>query len=72
MKKRTKRKYGTGIKVIISLFDVFKFTIRIADFDDTFGVYYSYYFSFKIFGFARTYMKKRDNKGRKIKVRYKA
>lgn len=73
MAKNRKKFYNTGIRIIFSFFDIFKFKLRLSDYDDTKGVHYNYLFSFKIFGFERYREKYTDQKGqvykRKIKFR---
>ena len=63
MKKR-KLLYSTGVKIIFSWYDVLKFKLRLADYDDTYGVRYSYFIGIKVFNFEFVRMRYRDSKGK--------
>lgn len=62
--KKAKLFYSTGIKIIFSWFDIIKFKLRLADYDDTYGIRYSYLISLKIFNLEFFRIKYRDQKGK--------
>lgn len=71
-KKRKKLFYSTGFKLICSAWDRLKFKIRLADYDDTKGIRYSYLISFKVFCWEFYRVKYTDQKGKvyKRKLRF--
>lgn len=73
VKKKSKMFYNTGFKFSISFWDVIKFKLRLADFDDTHGVRYQYLYAIKIFGWEIFRTKYTDQKGKvyKRKINFK-
>ena len=59
--------YSTGIKILVSFYDVIKFKLRIADYDDVKGIRYTYLISIKIFGWEFYRIKYKNQKGKVYK-----
>ena len=59
--------YNTGFKTSTSFYDIFKFKLRIFDFDDSVGVNYIYLIQIKFFKFELCRMKYKNQKGLVIK-----
>lgn len=70
--KKVKLFYSTGFKFTFSAWDRLKFKIRLADYDDTKGIRYSYLVSFKIACWEFYRVKFIDQKGKiyKRKLRF--
>lgn len=61
--KKKKYFYRTGFKYLFSFFDIFKFKVRIFDYDDSRGIFYYYFWHVKIFWIELARMKYRMGKG---------
>lgn len=62
--KKKKLLYSTGIKISFSWYDIIKFKLRLADYDDTYGIRYTYLISLKLFRWEWFRTKYIDSKGK--------